>query len=255
MNHRLLAFGLLTCCLFGSPVLADQYYEIRSYILGASGDAAAIDQYLSEALIPALSRQNVGPVGVFTNANNDESDSPRIVVVIPYSSADSIQPTNKAVTADTQYQAAAKPYLDRGPKDAPYQRIESELLVAMDCMPQLKVQQDSLANSDRVYELRIYESGNERLGNLKVDMFNNGEVPIFYGSGIQPVFIGQAVVGPYTPNLSYLTVYGNDTARDEAWKAFRAHPDWQVLKNVAKYKGTVSKIHKFILVPKSYSQM
>ena len=55
--------------------------------------------------------------------------------------------------------------------------------------------------------------------------------------------------------MSYLTMYPSEPARNAAWKAFRSHPDWMVLKEVAKYKGTVSKIHKYVLVPKSYSQM
>ena len=86
-------------------------------------------------------------------------------------------------------------------------------------------------------------------------IFHSGEVPIFLDSGIQPIFIGQGVVGPFTPSLSYLTVYPNEEARLKAWKAFRAHPDWHVLKAVPKYAGTVSKIHKYVLVPKPYSQM
>ncbi|MFK8112906.1 MAG: NIPSNAP family protein [Rubripirellula sp.] len=256
--HRLLLPFLLLSCILPSEVRvsAEQYYEVRSYLLGASGDAAAIDQYLGEALIPALNRQNVGPVGVFSNAPSDEPENGRrIIVVIPHSGADGVKAIQSSLQSDPAYQQAAKPYLERGPKEAPHQRIESELLAAMKCMPALKVAPESLANAERVYELRIYESANERLGNLKVDMFDSGEVPIFLDSGIQPVFIGQAVVGPYTPNLSYLTVYPNDAARLEAWKAFRVHPDWQVLKEVAKYKGTVSKIHKYVLSPKPYSQM
>ena len=234
---------------------SDQYYEVRSYVLGDQGDASAIDQYLDNALLPALARQGIGPVGVFTNSPEDETGSPRIVVVVPYSNADQIAATKQKLDADSEYQAAAKAYLDRAPNDSPYKRIESELLVAMDCMPQLQVDPASLNNPRRVYEFRVYESANERLGDLKVDMFNAGEVPIFLDCGIQPIFIGQALVGPFTPNLSYLTVYPDEAARIEAWKAFRVHPDWLVLKEVQKYKGTVSKIHKYILSPKSYSQM
>ena len=234
---------------------AKQYYEVRTYLLGEGGDSATIDQYLSEALLPALKRQGIGPVGVFSPAENDTNDRASIVVVIPYENADSIATTRSKLTADTQYLTDAQQLLDREPKDSAYARINSELLVAMDCMPKLDVPAGTLANADRVYELRLYESANERLGNLKVDMFNNGEVPIFLDSGISPVFIGQAVIGPQTPNLTYLTVYPNDEARLKAWDAFRTHPDWQVLKNVAKYKGTVSKIDKHILKAKSYSQM
>ena len=232
-----------------------QYYEIRSYVLGEQGDVGAIDQYLEKALLPALARHGVGPVGVLTNSPNDETGSARIFVVVPYASADQIASTRAKLAADSQYQADAKAYLDRAADNPPYQRIESELLISMDCMRQLQVNPDSLGNGNRVYEFRIYESPNERLGQSKVDMFNSGEVPIFLDSGIQPIFIGQAVVGPHTPSLSYLTVYPSEAARIEAWKAFRAHPDWLVLKDVPKYQGTVSKIHKYVLVPKPYSQM
>ena len=250
--------SLVFAMSLSAPAISEdsqQYYDVRSYILGDKSDIDVIDQYLEKALLPALGRIGVGPVGVFTNSESDESGSERVIVVIPHSSADEIASTKAKIVEDPQYQVAAKSYLERTNQNPAYQRIESELLVAMDCMPQLKVAPESLNNAERVYEFRVYESANERLGDLKVDMFNSGEVPIFLDSGIQPIFIGQAVSGPFTPNLSYLTMYPNESARLEAWKAFRVHPDWQILKEVPKYKGTVSKIHKFILTPKSYSQM
>jgi hypothetical protein len=232
-----------------------EYYEIRSYLLGDQDDTEAIHQYLRDAFLPAMGRQQVGPIGVFHNSAQDQSDSKRIVVVIPYKSADAISACKTRLATDSEYKKAAKSYLDRGSDNSPYQRIESELLVAMDCMPLLKVPKNQLQNANRVFELRVYESANERLGDLKVHMFNNGEVPIFLDCGIQPIFIGQAVIGPSTPNLSYLTAYPSEQARNEAWVAFRAHPDWQVLKKEAKYAGTVSKIDKYVLTPTDYSQI
>ena len=234
---------------------SNQYYEIRSYLLSERSDAKLIDSYLQDALLPALQRQGIGPIGVLTNAPSDESDTPRVVVIIPYDSPEQIADVKNAVAADTAYQAAAEPMLARGKKSAAYDRIQSELLIAMDCMPKLNVEESSLDNADRVYELRVYESPTEKFGDLKVDMFNSGEVPIFLDCGIQPIFIGQALIGPQTPNLTYLTTYPNEAARLEAWEAFKVHPDWQVLKVVPKYKGTVSKIDKYILMPKPYSQM
>lgn len=234
---------------------ARQFYEVRSYVLGDKGDSAAIDRYLRDALIPALERQGVGPIGAFTNAPEDKTGSERIVVVIPYADPNEMVAVQQAVEADSQYQSDAEEYLSRGPRQPPYERIQGELLRAMQCMKQLNVPEGTLENSERVYELRIYESANERLGNLKVEMFNAGEVPIFLDSGIQPIFIGQCVVGPHTPSLTYLTVYENEQARGKAWQAFREHPDWKVLSKVPKYRGTVSRIHKYVLDPKPYSQM
>ena len=259
MNRILSLFSLSLLCAMSATNLnaeqAHQYYEIRSYTLGDKSDVEAVDQYLRDALLPALERQGIGPVGVFTNSPADETGRPCVIAVIPYESADAMTQVKAKIESDKQYQSASNDFHSRNNKQAAYGRIESELLISMDCMRQLNVPEGSLENSKRVYELRVYESANQRLGNLKVDMFNNGEVPIFLDCGIQPIFIGQAVVGPYTPNLTYLTMYPNETARQEAWVAFRKHPDWQVLKAVEKYKGTVSKIHKFVLEPKSYSQM
>ncbi|QDT06464.1 hypothetical protein K227x_48740 [Rubripirellula lacrimiformis] len=232
-----------------------QQYEVRSYILGEKGDAEAVSDYLRDALIPALKRQGIGPIGVFKNSEADTSGVSRVIMVIPFDSAEQVATSQSKLQADTQYQSDAKSYLSGGPKDSPYQRISSELLVAMDCWPKLKVADGTLQNDDRVYELRVYESPNERLGHLKVDMFNAGEVPIFLDCKIQPIFIGQMVVGPQTPGLTYLTVYENDAARLEAWKAFQVNPAWNVLKKVEKYQGTVSHIDKYILVPMPYSQM
>jgi hypothetical protein len=248
--------AMLSMSGFAHAVENQQYYEVRSYLLGDSGDADAIDGYLQNALLPALERQGIGPVGVFGNAADDTAKNPRVVVVvIPYASADAIHAVTNQVTADPEYQSAAKPYLDRGPRQAPFDRIQSELLVAMKCWPQLKVPDQALSNENRVFELRIYESATERIGNLKVEMFNEGEVPIFLDCGITPIFIGQAMIGPYTPNLTYLTMYPNEESRRQSWQQFMAHPDWKSLSGMEKYKGTVSKIHKYVLVPKSYSQL
>lgn len=235
--------------------MTNQYYEIRTYVIGDKDGEDTVDKYLEQALLPALERMKLGPIGVFSPADNDTNDLNAIFVVIPFNNADEVARQKLQLQQDQEYLSAAKDYLSRGPKDPPYQRISSELLAAMACMPELKVPEGTLENKDRVYELRLYESANERLGDLKVDMFNNGEVPIFLDSGITPIFIGQALIGPQTPNLTYLTVYPDDESRLKAWTAFRQHPDWQVLKGVEKYKGTVSKIDKYILKPKSYSRM
>ncbi len=249
----------LAAMLHSSNAIAEssgaELYEVRSYLLGEKSDAAAIDGYLRDALLPALKRAGVGPVGVFTNSKSDESGSKRIVVVIPYKNSDHILKVKDSLAGDHQLSSDAKNYLDRESKNPPFTRIRSELLVAMDCMSNAKVPAGTLDNPNRVYELRLYESPNERLGALKVEMFNSGEVPIFLDCGIQPIFIGECIVGPQTPSLTYLTMYPSEEARLKSWVDFRVHPDWQVLSKVEKYQGTVTHIDKFVLVPMPYSEM
>ncbi len=237
------------------PQAGSQFYEIRTYDLGENGDEKLVDAYLESALVPALNRQDIGPVGVFSPSPDDQSDVQAIYVVIPYERLEQIATVRDALAADDEYQAAAKTYLQRAHTNPPYDRIRSELLSSMACWPQLKVAESSLENDERVYELRLYESANERIGDLKVEMFNNGEVPIFLNVNITPVFIGQCLLGPQAPSLTYLTVYENEAARRKAWVDFLADPDWKVLSKNPKYAGTVSHIDKFVLSAKPYSQM
>lgn len=250
----------LACSLLAlicTPALAQQKQtiEVRTYTLVDQAAEAKLDQYLEKALIPALTRQGLGPIGALDQAAPAEYGSVQVLLLIAGPNVEAVTSANKKLTKDEDYLAAAKDYLATPAKQPVVKRIQSELLEAFDCWPKLKVPEQQKSGSDRLFELRIYESPTENFGNLKVEMFNAGEVPIFLDCGITPVFFGQALIGDKTPNLTYMTVYDNDAARKEGWSKFRVHPDWQVLKAVEKYKGTVSKIHKSDWLPKSYSEL
>jgi len=258
-----LTFLLLMLPMSFSPIItptdaaesASQFYEIRTYTIINSEGEAALDLYLKDALLPALKRQGLGSIGVLASAPQDENPQRRVVMVTPLARPAQILGIREKLAADKEFQAAAAEFLARENKNPAYGRIITELSVSMDCMKALVVPAGTLENSERVYELRTYESVNERVGDLKVEMFNSGEVPIFHATGITPIFISQTVVGPQMPSLTYLSVFPNDAARLAAWTAFRAHPDWKVLSTEKKYLGTVSRIDKYVLVAKPYSQM
>ncbi len=260
MRHSLLSM-LLTICILAmcQPVVraeaADrQVLELRKYTLIDKAAEEALDHYLEVALIPALIRQGLGPVGAFAPAEPGEGP---VEVLLLVAGPDVAAVTGAAakLATDKAYQRAAAEYLNT-PADQPLlQRIRSELLLSFACWPQVVVPAQKTADQDRLFELRTYESPTEKLGDLKVEMFNSGEVPIFLACDVQPVFMGQALIGDKLPNLTYMTVYDNDAARQQAWQRFVAHPDWEKLKAVGKYQGTVSTIHKSDWVPKSYSQL
>jgi len=264
---KILTFGLLTSSLVLGPAASvarsdekageasPHVVEVRTILLDDQSDRAAIDRFLRDALIPALRRHQTGPVGVFSPAEQDETGVDAVFVVIPYPSLAHFGELKQALDSDKQFAKDAADFLSRDAKSPAYRRIRSELLGAMDCWPETIVRKDVTKNPDRVFELRVYESANRRLGDLKVDMFNAGEVPIFLDCDISPVFIGQCLVGPQMPNLTYLTVYANDEARQQAWKDFLSHPDWKQLRKNSRYAGTVSRIDKFVLKAKPYSQM
>ncbi len=231
----------------------NQVLELRTYTLVDTAAEEKLDAYLEQALLPALARQGLGPFGVFDQADRSAEGAIEVMLLVSGSSVEAVTSAAAKLVLDEEYLAAGKDYLST-PADQPLlKRIRSELLLSFNCWPKVVVPKQKTADKARLFELRTYESSTEKIGQLKVEMFNSGEVPIFLDCGIAPVFMGHALIGDMMPNLTYLTVYDDAAALEVAWGNFFKHPDWQVLKEVKKYKGTVSKIHKSIWTPKSYS--
>lgn len=256
---RVVSIALLIAFSFATPsAFADhhdeskQYIELRYYHLKSQDAAKEADAYLSKALVPALTRAGVKNAGLFKE--EQEQEQPLRLLVIAHDKIGDFATLNQRLGKDAKYQADAASYMEHLKQTTPLARIHSELLYSFDCWPALKRPEQSEHDS-RIFELRIYESSTEKYGDLKVEMFNAGEVPIFLDCGITPVFLGQAIAGDKMPNLTYMTVYKDAAAKKQAWKNFFVHPDWKVLSKNPKYKGTVSKIHKINLVPMSASQL
>jgi hypothetical protein len=113
------------------------------------------------------------------------------------------------------------------------------------------------ASKPRLFNLRTYESHNERAARKKVEMFDKAELAIFRRVGLTPVFFGEAVAGPGMSNLTYLLVFPDDAARQAAWARFRDDPESQRLRAVPEYadKEIVSHITNRILTPAPYSEI
>jgi len=230
----------------GSPV-----YELRNYSL-KPGKQAVLDGYLGTALLPALKRLGIGPVGVFVEKGKDDAVNVHVLIVHP--SADSVAALPGRLAADETYFKEARDYLATPATEPVYGRIESTLLVPIAGMPKLEKPDPA---KPRLFNLRVYESHNERAARKKIEMFNQGELAIFRRVGLTPVFFGEAVVGAALPNLTYLLVFPDEAGREAAWKRFRDDPEWLKLKAIPEYadKEIVSRITNKILVPTSYSEM
>ena len=244
------------CSAAAAPALAAEragatLYELRSYSL-KSGKQPALETYLGKALLPALKRAGIGPVGVFVEKSDQEPV--RVYALIVYPSAEALATLPAKLAADEEYAKAAKDYLAVGPNDPVYSRIESSLLLPIEGMPKLEKPDTS---KPRLLNLRIYESHNERAGKKKIEMFNQGELAIFRRVGLTPVFFGETVVGGAMPNLTYLLVFPDDDGRKAAWNRFRDDPEWLKLKAIPEYadKEIVSRITNVILTPATYSEI
>lgn len=253
----LLALGTNIASAADTEKPKQEYYELRAYRIESPEKKKLVSDYLENALLPALNRININRVGVFTvlPQEKDQAAGHSIHVLIPYPSLDVFANLSDTLAADKAYQKAAISFFSQPLKNPPYKRIESRLMKAFAGMPVIEMPSQSKAGKPRIFELRTYESHNADAAYRKVDMFNSGEIQIMRDVKLGPVFFGEMLVGDNVPNLTYLLSADNMESHKAHWKAFGGHPDWARMKKIEKYKGTVSKIMKWYLLPTSYSNI
>lgn len=230
------------------------YYELKIYRYASPSQGEVIDNYLKNAFIPALHRTGINNVGVFKPIEKDTAFGKMVYVFIPYKAYDQYFKLIETLEGDQTYQQAGKAFLDADVKQPPFTRYESVFMKAFAFMPQMKTYPYSTPPSERIYELRSYESATEVKATKKIHMFNEGgEMKIFEDIGSNAVFYGQVLLGSLKPRLMYLTTYENMQSHDEHWNAFRNHPEWKRLSSLEEYKNTTSKTKAFLCNPTDYS--
>ncbi|MCU0472675.1 MAG: NIPSNAP family protein [Bacteroidales bacterium] len=230
------------------------YYEIKIYRIKDASQAATTDKYLKDAFIPALHRVGISKVGVFKPVETDTAFGKFIYVFIPFKTVDQYLKLITTLENDKVYQQAGKDFLDAPYNNPPFVRYESVFMKAFSFMPQFRVPAFTTPVTERIYELRSYESATEAKALKKIHMFNEGgEIGIFEKIGANAVFYGQVLLGSQKPRLMYMTTYADMKSHDEHWAAFRSHPDWITLRAKEEYQNTTSKTKAFLLHPTDYS--
>jgi hypothetical protein len=232
---------------------ARDYYQIKIYHYKTQDQETRLEQYLQQAYIPAIHRAGIKQVGVFKPVTQQDTDR-RIYVFTPFSSLDKLAGIEQLLQADTKYLADGKDYIDADYKNAPYTRIESIILQAFPGMPSTAVPNLTAAKTDRVYELRSYESPTEKYNLNKVRMFNVGdEIGLFKRLNFNAVFYSEVISGSHMPNLMYMTTFNSKADRDTHWQAFGSDAQWKTLTASDEYKNNVSHADIMFLHPTGYS--
>ncbi len=232
-----------------------EYYELRKYLMQSGPQTKLTEKYVSEALIPALNRMGMSPIGAFTLTIGPET--PTLYVLIPSTSVEALVTADLHLAQDKQFMQAAEPFWST-PAIAPaYVRIESSLLIAFEGWPKLTPPAATAQHGKRVFQLRTYESPTNQDHVRKVEMFNNGEFEIFQKAGFGQVFYGDTLIGPRLPNLTYMLSFGDIAEMNDKWTAFSNDPNWKKLSTSPRYafESIVSNITSLILTPTDFSQI
>jgi hypothetical protein len=236
-------------------VARQQYYEIRIYTISGPAQEKMVDSFLRDSYLPALHRAGIAKAGVFKPVETDTASFGKLVYLfIPFKTIEQYAELPGILEKDKVYAEAGKSFVDAPFDNPPYQREQSILLKAFLFMPEFKAPVFTTPVTERIYELRSYESATEAKAAKKIEMFNQGgEIALFEKLKFNAVFYGEALAGNQKPNLMYMTTFSDLKSHDELWKSFGGSPEWKQISGLEEYKNTVSTIHVHLLHPASYS--
>ena len=232
----------------GAPLLL----ELRRYRLRNGPMAARFTAYAKDALVPALGRAGISPVGAWNLSLG--ADSPTLHLLLPHKDAESVVSLDARLGADAEYAKAAASFLALPPSDPPFERCDSSLVAAVPTQPGIDKPEAPAAT--RIYELRTYRSPSEPAGRRKVEMFEaGGELAIFRRLGFHVVFFGRDLLGSGLPCLTYMLAWADAGARERGWLAFSDDPEWVKLRGLPQNADIVSGIDASILRATDFSQV
>jgi hypothetical protein len=227
-------------------------FELRRVRMRNGSQVQRTMDFYSKHYVPALQRLELGPTGFFSAVIAEQS--PFLLSLVSYPSLAAMEIAMDKMDSDAAFRKGFEEYNSMA--EPAYVRMESSLLRAFRTMP--RIEPPPPAKAPRIFELRIYESMNQKAGKRKVAMFDDdGEIDIFRRCGMLPVFFGETLAGADMPNLTYMLAFENLAAREKAWRAFGSHPDWQKLRSRPELSDAllVSNISNAILRPLAFSSI
>jgi hypothetical protein len=238
-----------------SPAHSREFYLIRRYNLFNGPQTQLTEHYFADALIPALARMGLGPIGAFSLVYGLQT--PAYYLLAPGSSVDALAQLDLRLAEDAEFMRAAETFWSAPAKEPAFERVESSLLVAFEGWPKLTPPPATATKAKRIFQMRTYESPSFADHVRKVEMFNNGEFAIFQAAGFHPVFFGDALVDSRMPKLTYMLSLDGADELDAKWSAFGSNPDWKKLSSNPRYafEPIVSSITNLILNPLTCSQI
>ncbi len=234
---------------------AREYYMLRKYELRSGPQGKLTDTYVEQALIPALNKLGITPVGAFRLTYGPET--PALYLLMPSTNLETLVTVDLKLQQDATFMKAAEPFW-AAPAIAPaFVREESSLHAAFEGFPKLVVPGTTATKGKRIFHMRTYESPSQAAHVRKVEMFHSGEFDIFARAGCKSVFYGDTLIGPRTPALTYMLTFTDLNELTEGWAKFSADPEWKKLASSPRfsYESIVSNISNLVLTPTTYSQI
>jgi hypothetical protein len=214
------------------------FYMLEMFELQQGAQIARMHDYFSKLALPALQKVHYsGPVIYLESLVAPHM--PQMIAVYGFPSLDEMWNLHMRMQHDPELRKNFEQW-DSG--DAPFERLSSALLEAAEYSPEIAAPAEP-PKTPRIFELRVYHSPTWRQLKALHERFAGPEIQIFHRVGIHPILYSSTLIGPNMPNLTYLIPFDSLAAREKAWEAFGADPDWiKVRKESVEQHGQITNV-------------
>lgn len=198
-----------------------KYFLLENYYLRHSTQLERIQEFMKNGLLPAATKCLKGPK--FFSEALVAAHMPQFLVLLGFESLTELGAIRTRLNQDETFRKAFAAW-ESGP-EPPYEHFSQTVLKAAEYCPEVELSA-SRPKAPRVFELRTYHSPTWRQLAALHERFAGPEIKIFHRVGVRPIIYSETLFGPNMPNLTYLTPFESLAAREKAWEAFAADPEW-----------------------------
>jgi len=226
--------GALPSLAGAAPEKKTRFYVLEQMFLKNGSQLPRIHETIGKTMLPLLNAVHTGPK-IYLEA----LVAPQFAAIYGFESLEDMWGTHVKLAASEEFRRKSEEF-ESGP-EPPFEHQTNTLLLAADYSPEIVPAPASA--QPRIFELRTYHSPTWRQLRALHERFAGPEIKIFGRCGIHPILYSSTIFGANMPNLTYLIPFDNLAAREKAWNAFGADPEWLKVRNESIEKhGQISSV-------------
>ena len=200
-----------------------EFYQLRRYNLMSGPQLKLTENYLGDALIPALARMGMGPVGAFKL--DIGQDTPAYYVLIPGPSVDALAELDLHLAKDEDFLKVAAPFWNSTATAPAYQRVEISLLAAFEGWPKLTPPASAAPKASASSS----SAPTRAPATATTSARSRCSTPANSKSSSKPASIPSSSAtrssGSRLPHLTYMLSFENTAELEAKWDVFRSDPE------------------------------
>ncbi|QGJ68748.1 NIPSNAP family protein [Planctomycetales bacterium 10988] len=214
-----LAFLVL---MIGFTPASAEVYELRTYTTN-EGKLDDLNQRFRNHTVELFNKHGMESVGYWVPTEAPKSEN-TLIYVLKHQSREAAKASWKAFGSDPAWKKVAKESQQDGKILA--KKPESVFMELTDYSPSFATDN---AESDAVFELRIYRCHEGKLPNLDA-RFRDHTIGLFQRYGMQSVAYWHPAEEPASEDtLIYIIKHASPEAAKESWQSFREDEEWQTV--------------------------